>query len=92
MLLVVAALALTVLAFVFTNSGDAGVDNCNDQGFAGPGSLSWWPPGSVCRGGEPQREEVELGGEFVPVGLALLCAALFAGRRWGRVKQVADSR
>lgn len=79
MLLLVAAVAVAVPVFVLMHSGDAGVGNCYEGGSSGPGTLSWWPPGSVCRGGEPQLESVAFDGKFVLVAVTLLYLAFFAG-------------
>lgn len=71
--------ALTLASFAFFNSGARGVAACEREGFGGPGTLSWWRPGSVCEGGEPQFVSVQLNATFVVIPAVLL---VLAGAVW----------
>lgn len=82
----VVCVALTVASFAYFNSGARGVAACERDGFTGPGTLSWWQPGSVCEGGEPQFRVVELNAAFLVVPALLLA---FAAAAWA-VKAIRD--
>lgn len=67
--------------FVFLHSGSRAVALCGERGFASLGSLSWWPPGARCVGGEPGFEVTRFQVAYVPVlvfGLPLLAMLLTA--------------
>ncbi|XAY06016.1 hypothetical protein DSM112329_02877 [Paraconexibacter sp. AEG42_29] len=68
--------ALTLASFVYFNSGSRGIDVCLENGYAGPGHLSWWQPGTECTGGEPQITEVYLNTTFVVVPAIVVFLAL----------------
>lgn len=81
--LAVVGLAGLIAAFVFMHSGSRGVAMCMQEGFSGPGSLSLWPPGAQCTGGEPQFSVVYRDPSFLflaAVG-AMLGAGVLALRR-----------
>jgi hypothetical protein len=49
-----------VLIFALMHSGSRATTLCEGEGFSGTGSLSWWPPGARCVGGEPAIEKTVL--------------------------------
>jgi hypothetical protein len=61
-----------LLVFVVVHSGARGTGICEDHGFTGSGALSWWPPGTKCRGGEPPIDEIF----FSPTFFLVLAAVL----------------
>jgi hypothetical protein len=71
-LLLVVVLAVAA-AFAFMHTGARGRALCRDNGFSGTASLSLWPPGARCSGGEPEISRVELDPSFA---LALPAVAL----------------
>jgi hypothetical protein len=76
-------LTITLPLFVVLHRGSRGVELCNDNGFSGPGTLSWWPPGATCVGVFPDVTAHYLSPLFVLAALlALAPSALVArGRR-----------
>lgn len=76
-------LAITIPLFVVLHGGSRGVGLCEDNGFSGPGTLSWWPPGAECVGGFPGVTVHYVSPLFFLLALvALVPAALVArGRR-----------
>jgi hypothetical protein len=73
-------LALVVLlvvlgGFVMTHAGSRGRALCAEDGFSTTPSLSWWPPGARCFGGEPESEHVRFDATFlllVPTALLIV--------------------
>ena len=63
-LYVVVALAL----FVVLHGGPLGQRMCEQEGFGGPGTVSWFPPGTKCEGGLPTFTKVY----FDPLYIVLL--------------------
>jgi hypothetical protein len=65
--------AWLVAGLVVLHTGARGERLCNENGFSGDGSLSWWPPGVSCFGGEPAFEKVYLSPlMFIVVALAFV--------------------
>jgi hypothetical protein len=67
-----------VLIFVFMHSGSRARVLCEQHGFSGTGSLSAWPPGARCAGGEPTIETTAIDPGFILAAGAialLLCGA-----------------
>jgi hypothetical protein len=74
-------LAVMVPLFVVLDSGSRGVRLCEENGFSGPGTLSWWPPGTTCVGGLPPLTAHPVSPLFVLVALVALVATLVLARR-----------
>jgi hypothetical protein len=74
-------LAVMVPLFVVFDSGSRGVRLCEDDGFSGPGTLSWWPPGATCVGGFPEVTAHPVSPLFVLVALVALVPTLVLARR-----------
>jgi hypothetical protein len=75
-------LAIAIPLFVVLHRGSRGVRLCEDNGFSGPGTLSWWPPGTTCVGGEPSFTAHYVSPLFVLAALlALVPPALLLARR-----------
>jgi hypothetical protein len=80
------AICLTLLAcgialalFAPMHSGARGLDLCHDQALSGPGTVSWWPPGTTCEGGEPPWVTHYLSETWVAIAAALLAAGVLLG-------------
>jgi hypothetical protein len=68
-----------LLIFAWMHTGSRAIALCAEQGFSGTGSLSLWPPGARCIGGDPTIEKTMLHPAFfllvAAITLALLGAA-----------------
>jgi len=78
-----------LLVFVLVHSGARGTAICEDHGFTGSGDLSWWPPGTKCRGGEPAIHEIFFSPTFFLVLAAVLL--LLAGA-WAIIRSPRGER
>ena len=81
-----AIVVVLVAAFAYMHSGARAENLCAAKGFSGTGSLSLWPPGARCTGGEPEIEEIVFDPVFIlpAVAILLLGAGALALRQTGR--------
>jgi hypothetical protein len=87
LLLPIAACVLVVVAaFAYMHTGVRAERLCNNYGFSGTGSLSAWPPGARCAGGEPRIEQTYFDPVFIlpAVAILMLGAGALAMRQTGR--------
>ena len=68
------------------HSGARAENLCAAKGFSGTGSLSLWPPGARCTGGEPEIERTAFDPVFIlpAVAVLLLGSGALALRQSGR--------
>ena len=87
----VAAFALAAV-FAVMHAGAQGAAVCHREGFEGPGTLSLWPPGARCVGGEPERVRVLVSSAFWLLGPAVVFAGacLWQLARFGRAASPAS--
>lgn len=81
--------AASVWLFVAMHSGHAGRKLCESEGTRGPGTVSWWPPGTRCEGGLPIIRWTQFNYWWVFAAIALVTVGVLAGRavddwRWRR--------
>ena len=60
-----------VLIFALMHSGSRAMTLCQGEAFSGSGSLSLWPPGARCVGGEPAIEKTVLDPAFFLAAITL---------------------
>ena len=73
LLLPIAACVLVVAAaFAYMHTGARAERLCNTHGFSGTGSLSAWPPGARCTGGEPRIEATYFDPVFILPAIVIL--------------------
>lgn len=83
---VAAIVVVLVAAFAYMHSGARADKLCAGKGFPASGSLSLWPPGARCTGGEPEIEQTAFDPVFIlpAVAILLLGAGALALRQSGR--------
>jgi hypothetical protein len=83
---IAACVLVVVAAFAYMHTGVRAERLCTNHGFSGSGSLSAWPPGVRCTGGEPQIEETYFDPVFIlpAVAVLMLGAGAVAMRQSGR--------
>jgi ribose/xylose/arabinose/galactoside ABC-type transport system permease subunit len=76
--------AASAWVFVLLHTGSQGRDLCKADGSTGPGTLSWWPPGTRCDGGEPLIRWTRFNPAWVFAAILLVAAGVAAGVIAGR--------
>jgi hypothetical protein len=76
LLVPIAACVLVVAAaFAYMHTGVRAERLCNNHGFSETGSLSAWPPGARCTGGEPRIERTYFDPVFILPAIVVLMLA-----------------
>jgi hypothetical protein len=65
--------AVALAVFIPFHSGERGLRMCEREGFGGPGTVSWFPPGTKCEGGLPTFTKVY----FDPAYIVLLVVVVW---------------